>query len=66
MDRKNLVSTHHFLKNKKYFMLTVEANKSLVDIKQTVANNLAFPLEKEITLKNNGKGAKIVDIKPLN
>ena len=66
MDKNNLLKNHSFLKNNKYFLMTVEAPKKLIDISTTLQNNLDFPTEKEITLKNKGKGANIRSIEPLN
>ena len=66
MDKKNLLKTHSFLKDKKYFLATVDAPKSLIDVKTTMDNNALYPNEKEITLKNKGKGVKIISIDPLN
>jgi hypothetical protein len=45
---------------------TVDAPKSLIDVKTTMDNNALYPNEKEITLKNKGKGVKIISIEPLN
>lgn len=66
MDKNNLLNTHSFLKDKNYFLLTVDAPKSIIDIPQTVSNNINFPNEKEITLKNKGKGSKIISVEPIN
>lgn len=66
MDKKNLLRTHSFLKGKKYFLATVDAKKSLVDIKTTMDNNALYPNEKEITLKNKGRGVDVLSIEPFN
>jgi len=66
MDKKNLLRNHSFLKNNKYFLMTVEVPKKLIDMGATIQNNIDFPTEKEITLKNKGKGSRIVSIEPLN
>lgn len=66
MDKKNLLRNHSFLKNNKYFLMTVEAPKKMIDMGTTIQNNINFPTEKEITLKNKGKGSRIVGIDPLN
>jgi len=62
MDKNNLIKTHSFLKNKKYYLIVVEANKNLINVNVTAENNVNFPNEKEITLKNKGKGVKIISV----
>ena len=66
MDKKNLLKTHSFLKGKKYFLVTVDSPKKLVDTKITLQNNELYPNEKEVTLKNKGRGVKIIAIEELN
>lgn len=61
-DKNNLIDTHVFLSNKTYYLITVLADKSLIDVKSTVKNNINFPAEKEITLKNKGRGVVIKSI----
>jgi len=65
MDKNNLLKTHSFLKGKNYFLMTVDAPKSLIDVKTTMDNNELYPNEKEITLKNKGRGVDVVSIHPL-
>lgn len=48
-----------------YFMLTVLADRELVDIDETIVNNILYPNEEEITLKHKGKGPKVVKIKKI-
>jgi hypothetical protein len=48
-----------------YFMLTVLADRELVDIDETIVNNILYPNEEEITLKHKGKGSKVVKIKKI-
>jgi len=67
MDKSNLTGSHSYVSgygDNKY-LLTVIANKSLVDPQSTISNNILYPNEKEITLKRNGKGAKVINIKEL-
>jgi hypothetical protein len=47
------------------YIITVLAPKSLIDIKETVFNNVLYPHENEVTLKNKGKGVEIVSIKKI-
>jgi len=62
MDKNNLMKRHSFLKGKKYYLIVVDADKNLININVTAENNINFPNEKEITLKNKGKGAKIISV----
>lgn len=62
MDKNNLMKKHSFLKGKKYYLIVVDATKNLININVTAENNVNFPSEKEITLKNNGQNAKIVSV----
>jgi hypothetical protein len=45
--------------------LTVEVDKTKMDVLQTLSNNILYPHEEEITLKNKGKGAQIINIEEL-
>ncbi len=65
MDMKNLINNYNFLKNKRYFLITVLAPVELIDVDQTVENNLYYPNEKEITLINKGLGAEVISVKEL-
>ena len=46
-------------------MLTVLADRELVDIDETIVNNILYPNEEEITLKHKGKGSKVTKIKKI-
>jgi hypothetical protein len=65
MDKNNLIKTHSFLKNNKYYLITVEAPKSLIYFTATAENNVNFPNEKEITLKNKGAGVNIISVNEI-
>lgn len=67
LDKKNLTSSHSYADGygEKKFLVKVKAKKEMVDINQTLANNILYPNEKEITLMNRGKGVKILSIKEL-
>jgi len=67
MDRKQLIDSHYFATGvgNKTFLITVIANKKMIDKKQTLINRGLYPNENEITLKNKGKGVKIFSIKEL-
>jgi hypothetical protein len=67
-DRKNLLSSHDYVtgSGEDYYIVTVKAKKSMVDVMETLENNILYPNEKEITLKNKGKGVEIISIKKIN
>ena len=67
MNRRQLVDSHHFATGvgDKTFLLSVIANKSQIDKEETLHNRALYPHENEITLKNKGKGIKIIHIKEL-
>lgn len=68
LKKSELESSHyaqsHVGKGEPY-MLIVKAPKSIVDVEETMKNNVLYPHEKEITLKNDGIGANIVLVKPF-
>lgn len=66
-NRRNLMDSHYFATGvgNKTFLLTVLVDKSLVDEEETLHNRVLYPNENEITLKNKGKGVKIISIKEL-
>ena len=47
------------------YMLKVRAPKNLIDVHETIVNNIKYPHEKEITLKNKGLGAEILKVTPF-
>jgi hypothetical protein len=67
-DRKNLLSSHDYVtgSGEEYYLVTVKVKKSMVDVMETLENNILYPNEKEITLKNKGKGVEIISIKKIN
>lgn len=66
-DRRDLISSHSYLtgSGEKYFLVSVKAPKKLIDINETISNNILYPNENEITLKKNGRGVEIVSIRKL-
>lgn len=66
-SQKDLVGSHSYLTgyDDKYFIMTVIANKELIDVNSTIHNNILYPNENEVTLKNRGKGVEILSIKKL-
>jgi len=67
-DRKNLLSSHDYVtgSGEEYYLVTVKAKKSMVDVMETLENNILYPNEKEITLKNKGNGVEIISTKKIN
>jgi len=68
LNKDELLSSHTYSSgygDLKY-LITVSASKSLVDVQDTLSNNILYPNELEITLKNKGKGAKIISLTLLS
>lgn len=66
-SKKDLVSSHTYVSEfgEKKYLVSVEVPKKLIDIQSTLENRILYPNELEITLKNKGKGVKIINIKKL-
>jgi len=43
-------------------LLTVKIKKDQIDIFNTLHNNILYPHEQEITLKDKGKGSQLIDL----
>lgn len=67
-NKKDLLSSHSFADGvgDNSFMITVSASKDLIDVDQTIHNNLLYPHENEVTIKNKGEGVKIVSIRKIS
>ena len=70
-DKKELLYNHHN-KGSIYgghwgdpVLLTVKINKDQIDIFNTLHNNIMYPHEQEITLKNKGKGSELIDVSQI-
>ena len=70
-DKKELLYNHHN-KGSIYgghwgdpVLLTVKIKKDQIDIFNTLHNNILYPHEQEITLKNKGKGSELMDVSPI-
>jgi len=46
-------------------LITVKIKKDQIDIFNTLHNNILYPHEQEITLKNKGKGSELIDVSPI-
>lgn len=70
---KNNLKNNHYRKGsiagncrgEKVFLLTVSAEKLMVNVMETLSNNILYPHEEEITLKNKGMGVKIIKVEEL-
>tara|TARA_R110002110_G_scaffold61995_3_gene173490 strand:- start:112 stop:561 length:450 start_codon:yes stop_codon:yes gene_type:complete len=67
-NKKELLYNHHN-KGSIYgdygensILVTVKVNKDQIDIFNTLHNNIMYPHEQEITLKDKGKGTQLIDI----
>ena len=67
-NRTELLSNHSFCTGcgEKYFLITAEIPKNEVNIEETIKNNILYPNEMEITVKNKGKNVKILKIQEIN
>ena len=67
-NRSELLSNHSFCTGcgEKYYLITAEISKNEVDIEETIKNNILYPNEMEITVKNKGKNVKILRIQEIN
>lgn len=68
VSKDELLSSHTYTSgygDLKY-LVTVSASKSLVDIQDTLSNNILYPNEIEVTLRNKGKGSKVISLTLLS
>jgi hypothetical protein len=70
MNKENLIDNHYgSLRDSSYgeyaFLIKVKAQKQLIDYYESIKNNILYPNEEEITLKNKGFGAEIIEIGPV-
>ncbi len=66
-SKKDLLDSHTFDAGygDKKFVITVKAKKNQIDLFSTLENNILYPNEQEITLKNKGKDVEIVSVKEI-
>lgn len=73
LSKEKLIRDHYdsmlydysqFEKSRPYILI-VEANKNKIDFTETIKNNLAYPHEEEITLKDKGRGVNILSLVKL-
>jgi hypothetical protein len=72
LNKNNLKNNHYRrgsiagdCRGEKVFLLTVSAEKLMVDVMETLSNNILYPHEEEITLKNKGVGVKVINVEEL-
>lgn len=67
-SKKDLMSSHSYADGvgNNSFFISVIASKDLMDVYDTIYNNLLYPHENEVTLKNKGEGVKIVRITKIS
>jgi hypothetical protein len=70
-NKANLKQSHYMqsFRDSSYgnecFIIKVKAQKQLIDVFESMKNNILYPNEQEITLKNKGFGAKLVSIEKV-
>ena len=71
-DRTDLINNHYdrgsiygHAQGEDAYLITVKVPKSEVDVMETLNSNILYPHEKEITLKDKGKGATYLDIEKI-
>jgi hypothetical protein len=67
-NKLELMSNHSFCTGcgEKYYLITAKIPKKEVDLEEMIKNNILYPNENEITVKNNGKNVKIVKIEEID
>jgi len=67
MDKHSLLDSHSYVTGygENYFLLKVKVPKKLIDRNETILNNILYPNEKEVTLKNKGRGIEVLSIKKI-
>ena len=67
LNRSDLVKNHSFStgSGEKYYIITANIPKNEVNEQETIHNNILYPQENEITVKNKGKNVEIVSIKEI-
>ena len=70
--KKDLLDNHYFQSyrdsstGENPYIIKVRIQKQMIDFYESIKNNILYPGEKEITLKDKGFGAKIIEIMPVN
>jgi len=66
-NKKDLLSSHYYVTGggEQTYLVTVESNKNQIDFFETIHNNILYPNEQEVTLKNKGKGVNVISVKKI-
>lgn len=71
-DRTDLINNHYdrgsiygHAEGEDAYLITVKVPKSEVDVMETLNNNILYPHEKEITLKDKGRAAQYLDVEKI-
>ena len=67
INKKDLIDSHYTsLRDSNYgdncYVIKVKAQKQLIDSYESIKNNILYPNEQEITLKNKGFGVDVIEI----
>ena len=67
-NRQELLQNHTFCTGcgEKHYLITAKIPKNEVNLQEMLLNNILYPNEHEITVKNKGKNVKIVKIEEIN
>jgi len=67
-NKQELLQNHSYLTGlgEKYYLITAEIPKNEINLGETIRNNILYPNEMEITVKNKGKNVKILKIQEIN
>jgi len=67
-NKDELLQNHSFCVGcgEKYYLITAKIPKKEVNLQEMLINNILYPNEHEITVKNKGKNVKIVKIERIN
>jgi len=71
-DKENLLNSHYGRSSVSFLnqdgqtvLVTVKVDKKQIDLVETLSNNILYPHEMEITLKDYGHGVTILDIENI-
>lgn len=66
-NKRDLLQSHSYLtgSGERYYLVTVKSPKKLIDIEETLVNNILYPNENEITLKKKGRGVELISIREI-
>jgi hypothetical protein len=70
-NKNDLLDSHYTsLRDSSYgdncYVIKVKAQKQLIDSYESIKNNILYPNEQEITLKNKGFGVDVIEIMQVN